>query len=139
MADLIKCLQCSFRGAQTDFPCKPNLQYLKTCATCNTKQNESAGKKRATKENENPSKKKQWGLGKDKTPGSPPTFVWSIFNQLLTENKDSVFKFRTFVMLKDDATTAPEQSEQPGHGIATHIAKTAWDLTGFRFKFVTFN
>ncbi|KAF8222415.1 hypothetical protein L208DRAFT_1413482 [Tricholoma matsutake] len=44
MADLIKCLWCSFCGAQTDFPCKPNLQYLKTCATCNTKQNGSAGK-----------------------------------------------------------------------------------------------
>ncbi|KAF8225471.1 hypothetical protein L208DRAFT_1408453 [Tricholoma matsutake] len=100
MADLIKCLRCSFRGAQTDFPRKPNLQYLKTCATCNTKQNESAGKKRATKENENLSKKKRRGLGRDKTPGGPPTFAWSVFNQLLTENKDSAFEFHAFVMLE---------------------------------------
>ncbi|KAF8218537.1 hypothetical protein L208DRAFT_255588 [Tricholoma matsutake] len=69
MADLIKCLRCSFRGAQTDFPRKLNLQYLKTCTTYNTKQNKSAGKKRATKENENPSKKKRRGLGKDKSIG----------------------------------------------------------------------
>ncbi|KAF8231161.1 hypothetical protein L208DRAFT_1399270 [Tricholoma matsutake] len=73
MADLIKCLWCLFHGTQTDFPFKPNLQYLKTCTTCNAKQNKSAGKNHL------------------ETPGGLPTFSWNIFNQLLMENKDSMF------------------------------------------------
>jgi hypothetical protein len=136
MPDLIKCQRCSFRGAQHDFPRKPNLQYLKTCGPCTKKRNEEAEKKRLDKEKENPEKPKRRILGKDKSIGGPPTLTWQDFISLLTRHKEVAFELHAVVILNDEASSAPGRSDDQSHNLAMYLAKVVWNTTGFRFKSV---
>ena len=135
MTDLIKCQRCSFRGLQTEFPCKANLQYLQTCAPCTQKRNELAEKKRqehGDKENLDIATRRP--LGKDKSAAGPPTLIWTEFIPLLEKYKDSAFELHAAVSLDYEALDIPEQSEDRCHVLAQQLAKVVWNATGFRFK-----
>lgn len=137
MADLINCLRCSFHGVQTDFLCKSNLQYLKTCGPCNQKRNEEAAQKCADQDKENSEKSNWCALGKDKSVDGPPTLAWNNFIPLLTKNEDKAYELHALVVLDDEASVAPEQSNDRSHDLALHLAKVVWNTTGYRFKWVS--
>jgi hypothetical protein len=131
MPDSVKCQRCNFRGAQSDFPPKANLGYLKTCAACTQKRNKAAETRRLEKAT---SGTKRRALGKDKSSEGLPTIMWSAFTQLLRENKDSRFEIHAIVMMGDETPAVPSSSEDHAHVFALMLAKEVWNTTGFRFK-----
>lgn len=114
---------------QTKFPCKANLQYLKTCASCTQKRNEAAKKKRQEhSEKENTDIETRRPLRKDKSASSPPTLAWAEFIPLL---KESAFELHTAVILDYETLDIPQESEDHCHILAQHLAKAVWDATDF--------
>ena len=135
MTDLIKCQRCRFRGLQTEFLRKANLQYLKTCALCTQKRNQAAEKKRQKhSEKENVDMETRCPLGKDKSASGPPTLAWAEFIPLLKKYKESAFELHAAVVLDYETLDIPEQSEDHCHILAQRLAKAVWNATGFRFK-----
>lgn len=136
MADrVIKCQRCKFRGLQTEFPRKANLQYLKTCASCTQKRNEAAETKRQEHgKKENTDIETRCPLGKDKSASGPPTLAWAEFIALLERYKESAFELHAAVVLDHETLDIPQESEDHCHVLAQHLAKAVWNATGFRFK-----
>jgi hypothetical protein len=135
MPDLIKCARCNFRGQQTDFPRKANLQYLTTCGPCTRKRNDNAAEKRRVKSNqENVPEPKRRALGRDKTGDGLPTISWKAFQSLLEENRDHGFEVHAIVTLGDDATIG---TEDHAHALALNLAMAVGNATQYRFKYVS--
>lgn len=123
----IKCSKCDFRGAQTDFPRKPNLGYMKTCSRCTERRRNAAAAKRQDISEKDGSKKKKQTLGKDSSPQGLPTLTWDEFLCLLSENTNCAFELDAFVTLTVEGSKSSKE-------LATDIAQKVWEAVGFPLK-----
>ncbi|KAJ7780647.1 hypothetical protein DFH07DRAFT_765166 [Mycena maculata] len=140
--DSVKCSKCSYRGPQSTFPQRTNLQYVKTCYKCQEKAAHRCASKRAPNTGDN-STGAQRRAGADASarhrgPAIQPVkgqaiLEWSTALDLLAENKDQAFELDAFIAMTSPSAVEAFQGLEEGPDIAKKIAALVWDATQYRF------
>lgn len=132
---LVRCSRCTFRGPQSVFPRKTNLQYLKTCSNCTEKLAQEREEKRQARGGD---KDKENVRGNRRGPAIQPverrpTLLWTNFISLLESHKEDAFELDALIDLMGLSIREALSEPMTNHGVATKISEEVWKATGYRY------